>query len=307
MKTDVLDRLKKSAAIPSMPQVITRFLEIAEDPDFRYDDMVEVLGTDPGMVGDVLRLANSAFFGVTKQIDSLKQATTLLGVKRVRSLVIGRYMVDQVGQAVPDCIDLSYYWRRSLATGVLATKFVSLHRPQERDAAFIAGLLADIGVIVMANGLRDEYEDIARLYTPDCTEDMMEKERARFGVTHADVSAMVLAHWKLPANICDAVAAQDPESDASAAGGEPSLANAIHGASIVACLLAHQPEVDVIAEQCARAADIGGVGLSALVRMLDEIGTEIESLAHVLKLDVIHASAYELIAKAIQQRLLVAS
>lgn len=305
MQNETLERLKRSAAIPSMPQVITRFLEIAEDPDFKYDDMVEVLGTDPGMVGDVLRLANSAFFGVTNQIDSLKQAVTLLGVKRIRSLVIGRYMVDQVGRSVPDCLDLSYFWRRSLATGVLATKFITVHRPQDRDAAFIAGLLADIGVIIMANGLGDAYADIAALYSPRSTDNMMAKEQSRFGVTHRQVSAMVLAHWKLPTNICDAVAGQEEATPASSA--QRTLASALNGAAIIARLLAERPDEEQIAQDCAEAASKAGVELSAIVKMLDEIGAEIAGLAHVLKLDVIESSVYALISKAIQQRLLVAS
>lgn len=307
MQRETLERLKRSAAIPSMPQVITRFLEVAEDPDFRYDDMVEVLGTDPGMVGDVLRMANSAFFGVTNQIDSLRQAVTLLGVKRVRSLVIGRYMVDHVGRAVPKSLDLAYYWRQSLATGVLATRLVAVHRPPDRDAAFIAGLLADIGVIVMASGLGADYDEIARLYAPRCEDDLAALEQARFGVSHAQVSAMVLAHWKLPSNICTAVAAQDEPAAAPASSASATLAGVVRGAAIVARVLADRPSEAVIARHCAAAASLAGVELSVLAAMLGEIAADIEGLARVLKLDVIDPRAYEKVADAISERLLVAS
>ena len=77
MKNDVLETLKRSAVVPSMPQVVTRFLEIIQDPDFNYNQLVEVLGADPGTTSEVLRLANSALFGVTRQITSLRQALTL--------------------------------------------------------------------------------------------------------------------------------------------------------------------------------------------------------------------------------------
>jgi HD-like signal output (HDOD) protein len=307
MQSETLERLKRSAAIPSMPQVMTRFLQVAEDPDFRHDDMVEVLGTDPGMVGDVLRMANSAFFGVTNQIDSLRQAVTLLGVKRVRSLVIGRYMVDHVGRSAPKSVELAYFWRRSLATGVLAARLAGVHRAKDRDAAFIAGLLADIGVIVMAGGLGADYDEIARLYAPRCDDDISAMEQARFGVTHAQVSAIVLGHWKLPANICAAVAAQDEPVTSRSASSLPTLAGVIRGAAIIARVLADRPSEAVTARHCAAAASLAGVELSALAAMLGETASDIEALAKILKLDVIDRGAYARVSKTIQDRLLVTS
>jgi HD-like signal output (HDOD) protein len=290
-----------------MPQVMVRFLEVAEDPDYQYDELVEVLGTDPGTVGDVLRLANSAFFGVTNQIDSLKQALTLLGLKRVRSLVIGRYMVDEVAKSAPKSVNLGYYWRRSLATAVLAARFGAVHRTQDRDAAFIAGLLADMGIVVMARGLGPDYDDIARRYAPGCNDDISAMERTRFGVTHAQVSAMVLEHWKLPANICAAVGAQDQMATPMSSGARPMLESAVRGAAIMARLLADRPQEQAIARDCATAATLAAVGLPDLANMLNEIESDISALAAVLKLDVIDSRAYSLIADSIRERLAVAT
>ena len=82
MNATVLEAIKKSAAVPSMPQVVTRFLELMQDPDFDYRDLVTVLSTDAGTVSEILRLVNSALFGVRQKIVSLRQALTLLGPKR---------------------------------------------------------------------------------------------------------------------------------------------------------------------------------------------------------------------------------
>ncbi|MGD2110653.1 MAG: HDOD domain-containing protein, partial [Phycisphaerae bacterium] len=89
MKASVLETIKKSAAVPSMPQVVLRFLEIMQDPGFEYRDLVKVLSADAGTVSEVLRLANSALFGVRNKVVSLQQALTLLGPKRTRSLLLG--------------------------------------------------------------------------------------------------------------------------------------------------------------------------------------------------------------------------
>ena len=96
MNARVLDTLKRSAAVPSMPQVVLRFLEIMQDPEFDYTDLVRVLSADPGTVSEVLRLANSALFGVRHKVVSTHQALTLLGPKRTRSLLLGRYLVDSM-------------------------------------------------------------------------------------------------------------------------------------------------------------------------------------------------------------------
>ena len=98
MNARVLDAIKKSAAVPSVPQVVSRFLEIMQDPNFDYGDLVKALSVDPGTVSEILRLVNSALFGVRQKIVSLRQALTLLGPKRTRSILLGRFLVDTIAQ-----------------------------------------------------------------------------------------------------------------------------------------------------------------------------------------------------------------
>jgi len=109
MKASVLETIKKSAAVPSMPQVVVRFIEIMQDPSFEYRDLVKVLSADPGTVSEVLRLANSALFGVRNKVVSLQQALTLLGPKRTRSLLLGRYLVDAMSHKQIAGLDMSYF------------------------------------------------------------------------------------------------------------------------------------------------------------------------------------------------------
>ena len=122
INASILEAIKKSAAVPSMPQVVTRFLEAIQDPQFEYDHIVKILSADAGMVSEVLRLANSALFGVTRKVTNLRQALTLLGPKRTRSLVLGRYLVGSFDDKVGGGIDTSYFWRRSLVSAVLGAR-----------------------------------------------------------------------------------------------------------------------------------------------------------------------------------------
>ena len=196
MKAEVLEALKRSGAVPSMPQVVTRFLEIIQQPEFNYDELVAVLSTDPGTAVDLLRLSNSALFGVSRKITSLKQAATLLGPRRVRSLVLGRYMVETVGTGDLGSLDSSYYWRRSLTCAVLAARFADVLVPRLREEVFIAALLADVGVTILAQEMPTEYEPMLKCYQPHGLMDTAQIELDSVGVTHAEMSAVVLEYCK---------------------------------------------------------------------------------------------------------------
>src|SRR2546423_22112 len=104
MHTQTLEAIKRSSTIPSMPLVATRCMEITQDPNCSYNDLVELLNTDPGIASDILRLANSPLFGVSRKVSVLKQAVTLLGVKRIRNLVLARYLVQSLEHAQTELI-----------------------------------------------------------------------------------------------------------------------------------------------------------------------------------------------------------
>ena len=153
MNAKILEAIKRSAAVPSVPQVVTRFLEIMQDPGFDYDDLVKVLSADAGTVSEILRLVNSALFGIRHKIVSLRQALTLLGPVRTRSLLVGRYLVDAMHRKNVEGLDMNYFWRRSLASSIVAARFADSVVPNQRDETFISALLADIGIPMLETKL----------------------------------------------------------------------------------------------------------------------------------------------------------
>ena len=302
MNAKVLDAIKRSAAVPSVPQVVTRFLEVIQDPEFEYAELAKVLSADPGTVSEILRLTNSALFGVARKITSLHQALTLLGPKRTRSLVLGRYLVEAMGSRSISGLDASYFWRRSLATAVLSARFADVVAPRLRDEAFICALLADIGIPVLAQAFPAQYEPLASRYAPHGSAFTDEEEREAVEVAHGEVSAMVLAHWTLPEHICTAVNCHQSDS---LTGDQPEVvfARLINAADRIARLLCEIPDVDQVAGVCTEATQIAGIDLHVLAKILDEIENDVEELALILKIDVIPSSVYAMIAKAIQQTL----
>jgi len=301
MNARVLETIKKSAAVPSMPQVVLRFLEIMQDPNFDYADLVKVLSTDPGTVSEILRLANSALFGVRNKVVSPKQAVTLLGPKRTRSLLLGRYLVDTLSKKKVAGLDMSYFWRRSLAGSVVASHFAEAVLPRQRDEAFIGALLADIGIPILAEALPDKYGKIVARYTPHAAPIELEDELEAVEVTHAQVSAMVLSHWTLPDSVSAAVNLH--QSPNPGTGDVATVARVLNAADRIAVLLCEVPEVDAILRVCTEAAAFVGVELDILVKLLPTIENDIEELADALRIDVIPSSVYALVAKTVQENL----
>jgi HD-like signal output (HDOD) protein len=285
-----------------MPQVVLRFLEIMQDPEFDYADLVKVLSADPGTVSEVLRLANSALFGVRHKVVSTHQALTLLGPKRTRSLLLGRYLVDSMSDKQVAGLDMSYFWRRSLTASVVASHFAEHVAPRQRDEAFIGSLLAKIGITILAEALPKRYAPIVAQFAPHGRMITIEEELKAVEVTHAQVSAMVLSHWTLPDSICQAVNLHLSDHPGDAPAGP--IAKILNGADRIARILCQVPETDEdIARICIEATGLVGVDPGVLVQLLPTIENDIEELADALRIDVIASSVYALVAKAVQERL----
>ena len=301
MNARVLEAIKQSAAVPSMPQVVSRFLEIMQDPHFDYADVVKVLSADAGTVGEILRLVNSALFGVRQKVASLRQALTLLGPKRTRSLLLGRYLVDAMGSKNVAGLDMSYYWRRSLSSSVIASRLADVVAPRSRDEVFIGALLADIGIPILAEALGDRYGAILQDYSPNGAWITAAREQEVAEVTHSEVSAMVLAHWSLPELVYRAVNLHQSENPGT--GEVPTMASLLHASDRIARLLCEIPDMDEAVAECRIAAKHAGVDLRVLVQLLTTIESDIEELAGALRIDVIASNVYAMIAQAVREQL----
>lgn len=301
MNASVLETIKKSAAVPSVPQVVLRFLEIMQDPNFEYRDLVKVLSADPGTVSEVLRLANSALFGIRSKVVSLQHALTLLGPKRTRSLLLGRYLVDSMSKKQVGGLDMSYFWRRSLTSSVVASHLAESVAARDQNEASVGALLGDIGIPILAEALSDAYAPVIAQYTPHGDFITPEREQEAVEVTHAEVSAMVMAHWRLPDEITNAVNLHQSRSP----GDTPAApaARILSASDRISKLLCELPKPETITTVCSEATAFAGVDIEVLVQLLPTIENDIEDLADALRIDVIPSNVYALIARTVQEQI----
>jgi putative nucleotidyltransferase with HDIG domain len=188
--------------LPTIPTVLAKIVQLTDGEGRTSRELVEVIEHDQALTSKILRLANSAFFGQSRQVATIPRAVVLLGFGTVRNLALSVKVWETLGPGLARR-RLEDLWAHA-ASVALAGKWLSARlRAGDPDETFTAGLLHDVGRLVMAMRLGDLYWRTVEATTPEQTVDQV--EAATFGVDHAEVGAWMLEAWNLPPAIVDAV------------------------------------------------------------------------------------------------------
>ncbi|TSE25462.1 HDOD domain protein [Tepidimonas sediminis] len=186
--------LQQAKAIPSIPRVVSEVLTELDRDDPDTHRLTELIASDPGLTARILKLANSAFFGLTRQIDSVGEAIAVLGFNHLRTLVQA-VALGASFKTVPG-VNLEQFWRYSVNTAKICRPLArSLRLPE--GAAFTAGLVHAVGDLVMHIGMPDVVAKIDWRVSPFDL-GRAEVERSVLGYTYADVSAAFAQRWDFP-------------------------------------------------------------------------------------------------------------
>ncbi|OGP69740.1 MAG: hypothetical protein A2Y80_03490 [Deltaproteobacteria bacterium RBG_13_58_19] len=193
--------------LPSLPSL---YAEIMREVESEYSSMQkigQIISRDIGMTAKVLQLVNSAFFGHCRHVSSPVQASELLGLETIKSLVIHVHIFSQFKHATLPSSFMNRLWDHSLATGIYAQTIAKLEKLGRTviDDAFMAGVLHDAGKLILAANFPKRYRQ-ALLEALKNKTSLEESEQQIFGVGHAEVGAYLLALWGLPQPIVGAVA-----------------------------------------------------------------------------------------------------
>jgi putative nucleotidyltransferase with HDIG domain len=205
------ERLKSLVAqlrsLPSLPSLYFRIMEALASPDTSLEQVGDIIASDPSMTAKILQLVNSAFFGIARRISNPIEAVQFLGVGRVRSLVLSLHVFSCFEQVHAKNFSIERVWKHSMSTGLVAQKIARLQRADRAmvDETYVAGMLHDIGKVMLAASLSELYEQAVDLATSQKIP-LVEAERETFGVSHAQVGAYLLGLWGLPITIVEAVA-----------------------------------------------------------------------------------------------------
>lgn len=203
--------IRKVKSFPAMSGAALKVLSLLEDHDSSPAQVEAALRQDPALTADVLRLSNSAYFGLSSRVGSVRQAVVLLGWKRLSQVVLTSCMNALMSKEVPG-YDLGRgdLWRHSIAVSVAAEGLAEELRLNAGDEIFTAALLHDLGKLVLGSFVSSEVLKIEEAALAGAT--FEQAERAILGTDHAEIGAAILEMWHLPAPIVRAVRwHSDPE------------------------------------------------------------------------------------------------
>jgi putative nucleotidyltransferase with HDIG domain len=187
-----------------MPATGAKMLKMLEDPETSVDEIEEVLRHDPGLTGNVLRLANSAYFGIPSKVASTRQAVLLLGLKKLIQLVIASCVNAVIDKPVPGYnMPPGDLWRHSIAVSIAAEALVKDKKHIDAEDIFTPALLHDIGKLILGHFVKEEQEAIEKI--ADTGVPYVVAENMVLGTDHAEVGAQILSQWSFPRDVIDAV------------------------------------------------------------------------------------------------------
>lgn len=204
-QSDALKRIQTYGQVPTLPEIMIRVLDVLEDEHSSADDITAILSSDPVITARVLRLANSAFFGARFQIDSIHRAVVTVGFEAVKQLTLATTVLQSFSRCTQHCLEPQEFWMHALGSAK-AAQLVALSTPQITmpEACFTGGLLHDLGKLMLAISLGNEYEEVVRRAAEaPCALRTMEQRMLQ--TDHAEVGGWLMEQWGFPVLIVAAV------------------------------------------------------------------------------------------------------
>ncbi|MBI5895210.1 MAG: HDOD domain-containing protein [Desulfobacterales bacterium] len=191
-------------AIPTLPVVVSRVMEITANPESGVQELMEAISIDPVLTAKVLKIANSAFYSRSGQIATLRQALVVIGFNEVRNLVLSSAVFNNFAKlSRAPGFDAHLFWRHSFVTG-LACRMMARPMGLPGGESFVAGLIHDIGKLVMVMALPLEFTKMMKM-TGNFGLEHVVAEKHLLGLTHEEVGLRLLKRWAFPQHLQSAV------------------------------------------------------------------------------------------------------
>lgn len=189
----------------SLPEVFLRVNQMVDDPRHSAADIGRVLSQDPGMTARLLKIVNSPFYGLPSRIDSISRAITVVGTQDLRDLILATSVTKIFSGLSDDLVTMNSFWHHSIGCALIARGLAAQRREVHAERFFIAGLLHDIGSLIIYRRT-PELARKAALRATQQSEALYLAEQAVMGFDHAAVGGELLRAWNFPTSLEEAVA-----------------------------------------------------------------------------------------------------
>jgi HD-like signal output (HDOD) protein/GGDEF domain-containing protein len=300
--------LPKAENLPSLPGAALEVLRLCRAEDTTLDDLAAAISRDPALAARLLGFANSSLYGALDEVRTVQRATLVLGMKTVQLMSLSFSLVSTLPRAgSSEEFDYARFWRRSLVRSVSARSLASRVGLLAQDEAFLAGLLGELGQVVLARCAPEAYALVlAETRARGQAWPQAESEREQLGTTHAEVGHALLCSWQVPAHIALAVrhmAAPEelPENSPSEL---RTLASVLAVARPMTDLLTLEAGEPALGQALELAQRHLGLGAADLQEVLAELDQPLREAASLLEVRLPDGCSHAAILEQARQRLL---
>ena len=267
--------LNKVDNIPTLPESSTRLFALLNDKNSSASDFESVIKPDPALTTNLLKVVNSSFFGLTRQVISIHQAISLLGLKRVSEIAAGVGFAQVMPPKIPGYeIDSSNFWLHCAAVAILSERMAQELKLPIPDLTFTAGLLHDLGKLVIGSFLVQESDALLKKLK-EHNKPLIYIEKEILGTNHSEIGHALAERWALPEIIAESVLwHHSPEKIPE--GTDPLLIDLVHIA-------------DGLAHTLGLGADVGEMARSIAplsIKRLKITGRQLEAIASIALLEI---------------------
>jgi len=194
---DKLELLLRKTDVPTLPIVAQKLVEICSDDNANFAQFAQILEADQGLASRIMKVANSAYYGLRIKATTLQRAITALGLKQVKSIALGFHLAGALNKFRTTNFDMNKFWQQSLLRGVLARQLAAGYCPARREEAFLIGLLQDCGIVLLVQTLGEDY---AKIWQKDDISPLagFKLERNLFEFDHIIAASVIAEKWSLP-------------------------------------------------------------------------------------------------------------
>ena len=197
-REDIRLSVRQIRDIPTLPVVVSRVLEAANNTETTAVELGEIVAQDVSVSAKVLSLANSAFYGFSRRITTIQQAVVVLGFDTVRSLALSVSVFDTLSKTGSQAsFDREAFWIHSIGCGTASRLIAKTLRLPDHETYFVAGLFHDLGKIILDTYFHDRYSEVCDTLETDPRPAYL-VERDMMDIDHAEVGGLLSARWKFP-------------------------------------------------------------------------------------------------------------
>jgi putative nucleotidyltransferase with HDIG domain len=211
----ILKKLDHIENLPTLPSIVMEVNKMLQDNNTSIQQLSGVIERDQALASKILRLVNSAFFGLRSKVGSIPHAITLLGLSTIRNAIISVSIIDTftdntsndtgaAGHGTFTGFKISDFWRHSIAVAVTSKYLSEMSRLYTVDESFIGGLLHDMGKVILFQFFHDHFREVWRVFQT-CQRPFYQIEKDILGVDHAQIGAHIAQRWQLPVELIDTI------------------------------------------------------------------------------------------------------